>query len=143
MKFSIKNFFSKCDQIRRKLRIRSYLLKKSLMENLIFCPVKLPFYRTHFWVTASTSSDFSPAQQFSACLSQAPSNARTRFPFRNSVFFNIYNQKERPVGMVTKLVFFYLFFLLIRRKITYTYLLIYLLTNSLYSLYLVISNVKH
>ena len=32
MKFSIKDFFSKCDQIRRKLRIWSYLPKKSLME---------------------------------------------------------------------------------------------------------------
>ena len=31
------NFFSKCDQIRRKLRIWSHLLKKSLMENFIFC----------------------------------------------------------------------------------------------------------
>ena len=30
MKFSIKDFFSKCDQIRRKLRIWSHLLKKSL-----------------------------------------------------------------------------------------------------------------
>ena len=34
MKFSIKDFFSKCDQIRRKL-----LLKKSLLENFIFCAV--------------------------------------------------------------------------------------------------------
>ena len=40
MKFSIKDFFSKCDQIRRKLRIWSHLLMKSLMENFIFCPVK-------------------------------------------------------------------------------------------------------
>ena len=30
MKFSIKDFFSKCDQIRRNLRIWSHLLKKSL-----------------------------------------------------------------------------------------------------------------
>ena len=30
MKFSIKDFFSKCDQIRRRLRIWSHLLKKSL-----------------------------------------------------------------------------------------------------------------
>ena len=37
MKFSIKDFFSKCDQIRRKLPIWSHLLKKSLMENFIFC----------------------------------------------------------------------------------------------------------
>ena len=39
MNFSIRNFFCKCDQFRSFLRIRSYLLKKSLMENLIFCAV--------------------------------------------------------------------------------------------------------
>ena len=39
MKFSIKDFFSKCDQIRRKLWIWSHLLKKSLMEKFIFCAV--------------------------------------------------------------------------------------------------------
>ena len=41
MKFSIKDFFSKCDQICRNLRnlqIWSHLLKKSLIENFIFCP---------------------------------------------------------------------------------------------------------
>ena len=37
MKASIKDFLSKCDQISRKLRIWSHLLKKSLMENFIFC----------------------------------------------------------------------------------------------------------
>ena len=36
MKFSIKDFFSKCAQIRSFLRIWSHLLKKSLMENYIF-----------------------------------------------------------------------------------------------------------
>ena len=41
MKFSIKDFFSKCDQIRSKLRIWSHLLKKSLMENFIFCAVSM------------------------------------------------------------------------------------------------------
>ena len=39
MKFSIKYFFSKYDQIRRKLRIWSHLLRKSLMENFIFFAV--------------------------------------------------------------------------------------------------------
>ena len=39
MKFSIKDFFSKCDQIRSFLRIWSHLLKQSLMENFIFCAV--------------------------------------------------------------------------------------------------------
>ena len=37
MKFSMKYFFSKCDQIRGLLRIWSHLLKKSLMKNFIFC----------------------------------------------------------------------------------------------------------
>ena len=43
MIFSIKDFLSKCDQIRRKLRIWSHLLKKSLMENFIFRVVS-PFH---------------------------------------------------------------------------------------------------
>ena len=38
-KFSIKDFFSKCDQIRSLLRICLHLLKKSLMGNFIFCAV--------------------------------------------------------------------------------------------------------
>ena len=40
MKFSIKEFFSKCDQIHSFLGIWSHLLKESLMENFIFCAVK-------------------------------------------------------------------------------------------------------
>ena len=43
MTFFIKDFFSKCDQIRSFLRIWSHLLKKSLMENFIFCPVLMLF----------------------------------------------------------------------------------------------------
>ena len=39
MKFSIKDFFSKCDQIHRKLRICSHILKESLMKVFIFCAV--------------------------------------------------------------------------------------------------------
>ena len=40
MKFSIKVFFSKCDQICSFLRIWSRLLRKSLMENFIFYAVR-------------------------------------------------------------------------------------------------------
>ena len=36
MRFSINDFFTKCDQIHRKLQIWSHLLKKSLMGNFIF-----------------------------------------------------------------------------------------------------------
>ena len=44
MKFSIKDFLSKFDQIRSFLRIGSHLLKTSLMENFIFlCSVTSTF----------------------------------------------------------------------------------------------------
>ena len=39
MKFFIKDFFSKCDQMRTFLQIWSHLPKKSLTENLIFSAV--------------------------------------------------------------------------------------------------------
>ena len=39
MKFCLKNFFSKCEQICSFLRIWSHLLKKSLMEDSISCAV--------------------------------------------------------------------------------------------------------
>ena len=45
MKFSIKDFSSKCDQIRSFLRIWSHLLEKSLMGNFIFCAVKTKSFR--------------------------------------------------------------------------------------------------
>ena len=48
MKLSIKDFFSKCDQIRSSLRIWSHLLKKSLMENFIFCAVFHASYKQLF-----------------------------------------------------------------------------------------------
>ena len=40
MKFSNKDFFSKCDQIRSFLRIRSNLMKKSSMEIFLFSAVE-------------------------------------------------------------------------------------------------------
>ena len=56
MKFPIKDFLSKCDQIHSFLLNWSHLLKKSLMENFIFCAVIYhPLYNKwipksiHFW----------------------------------------------------------------------------------------------
>ena len=43
MKFSIKDFSSKCDQIRRKLRIWS-------MENFIFCAVMVACFENEWQV---------------------------------------------------------------------------------------------
>ena len=48
MEFSIKDFFSKYDQIRSFLRIWSHLLKKSLMENFIFSVVLDPAIKQSF-----------------------------------------------------------------------------------------------
>ena len=44
MKFSMKGFFSEYDQILRNLRIWSHLLKKSFMENFIFCTVAISLF---------------------------------------------------------------------------------------------------
>ena len=41
MKFSLKDFFSKCDQIRKKLLIWPHLQKKYSVENLIFLQWKI------------------------------------------------------------------------------------------------------
>ena len=41
MKFLSKDFFSKCYQIRSFLQIWSHLLKKFLMENIIFCAMTI------------------------------------------------------------------------------------------------------
>ena len=43
----MKDFFSKCDQIRRNLPIWSHLLKKTLMENFIFCPVLIQVIKSN------------------------------------------------------------------------------------------------
>ena len=49
MKFSIKDFFSKSDQIRSFLRVWSHLLKISFMENFIFCAVHSSLNCPCFW----------------------------------------------------------------------------------------------
>ena len=46
MNFSVKNFFSKCEHIRIKLRIYSHLLNKSLKKNFIFCVVNIIGFTT-------------------------------------------------------------------------------------------------
>ena len=48
MKFSVKDFFGKCDQTHRKLGIWSHLLKKPLMQNFTFsCRVNCAWYQTY------------------------------------------------------------------------------------------------
>ena len=66
MKFSIKDFFSKCNQIRSirsslrsiriSLRIWSHLLKKSLMENFIFGAICSPIIYVRIYVLECSCS---------------------------------------------------------------------------------------
>ena len=52
IKFSIKDFFSKCDQVCCFLRIWSHLQKKSWMGNFIFCAVPSKTWIL-YWCTAT------------------------------------------------------------------------------------------
>ena len=60
MTFPIKDFFSKCDQIRRKLWIWSHLLKKFLMKNFIFCAVTVTAQTTKIRQYFSTKIETMP-----------------------------------------------------------------------------------
>ena len=57
MKFSIKDFFSKCDQIRSFLQIWLHLLKKSLIENFIVCAMVIA--ENHWFLYKSSNNSFS------------------------------------------------------------------------------------
>ena len=47
VKFSVKAFFSKSEENRRKLQICSHILKKSLMGNFSFCVVKQSLFNIY------------------------------------------------------------------------------------------------
>ena len=68
-KFSIKDFFSKCGQIYRKLRIWSHLLKKSLKENFIFCGVRT---KLNVHKTSRTSPEHLMYLQFMSFVQGVP-----------------------------------------------------------------------
>ena len=78
MKFSIKGFFSKCDQIPSFLRIWSHLLKKSSIENFIFC---------------AGSDEGNVALSIFACFPSNRENNRT-----GSSFPKIHTPKQRQVA---------------------------------------------
>ena len=54
--FFTKDVVSKCDQIRSFLQIWSYLLKKSLMENFIFCIVEAQILIAYFFTIWKNNS---------------------------------------------------------------------------------------
>ena len=64
MKFSIKNFFGKCDLIRNFLWIWSHLLKKSLTEIFIFCGVFKLMRILHFRISCVSKKFFAGYREF-------------------------------------------------------------------------------
>ena len=74
MKFSINDFFSKCDQSHRNLRVWSNFLKKSLMESFIFCAVTIPPLNKKIWLIGNLYSGifyamiYEPEFNFLLCL---------------------------------------------------------------------------
>ena len=50
LKFPIQDFFCKCNQIRRKLRIWSHFLKESLMETSFFVSPAFPLTFRFLWL---------------------------------------------------------------------------------------------
>ena len=68
MKFSIKDFFSIWDQIRSLLRIWSHLLKKSLIENFIFCVVHIQYIIVPYdWGDPAPWFVFGPRKTLNDC----------------------------------------------------------------------------
>ena len=78
MKFFIKDLFSKCDQIRRKLGSWLHLLKKSLMRNFIFCAVPC------FWGLVKSISDISYWYRDELCKRNQHTN-RTYYFFNDLI----------------------------------------------------------
>ena len=77
MKFSVKDFFSKCDQIRRKLRIWSHLLKKSLMELQFLCSAIYYLFIHGPIIQAGTICNKIPCYlRYSACRWRIVENAK-------------------------------------------------------------------
>ena len=87
MKFSIKDFSSKCDQIRSKLRIWSHLLKKFFMKNFIFCAV---------WEILTILKDkFRAPSKIYDVRKKTPSQMFERFlntPLIHVIIFNLFKE---------------------------------------------------
>ena len=107
MKFSIKDFFSKCDQIRSFVLIWSYLLEKFLMKNFIFWAV----YTKATWKHAANVNDshlrniinnnlsrnsFSGSAKVTSVRSLLKSNDRTNINYYRPVsILNCFSKNEK------------------------------------------------
>ena len=73
MKVSFNGLFSKYDQIHRKLRIWSHLLKKYLMENLIFCVVAFDYFYQNLLIDVWKSPEYASRNFEKESISEAVS----------------------------------------------------------------------
>ena len=87
VKFSMKDFFSKFDQIRRKPRIWPHLLKDFLMKNFIF-----------WTVDVAVIFLYSSICLYRDCLRDTINLEKTKFKFRMSLY----------VGMVMNVIEYYI-----------------------------------
>ena len=91
----MKDFFSKCDQIRSKLRIWSHILKKFLMENLIFlCSVG--HFQRDGYVLPYGSSFLTFRFTFKYILARHSSHHNVIF-FIPFLFFKTWRQKAMSI----------------------------------------------
>ena len=118
MKLFIKDFFSKCDQIQRKLQIWLHLLKKPLKKHLIFCAVArkdwnllLLFYYIHAYPKGQTQK--LPLsinrQSFGSCVSFAAILLLLFLPFNHNSFrcYGVLNIKAIYKKIKKKLAWMY------------------------------------
>ena len=73
MKVSFKSLFSKYDQIHRKLRIWSHLLKKYLKENLIFYVVAFDYFYQNLLIDVWKSPEYASRNFEKESISEAVS----------------------------------------------------------------------
>ena len=78
MKLSVKDFFSKYEQIRSFKRIRSHLLKKSLTENFIFCALE------NFSIEDFLNKHFVETKVWLRCVNLFVPNAHFFYPLKTS-----------------------------------------------------------
>ena len=81
MKFSIKDFLRKCDQIRKKIRSWSHLLKKSIIESFIFCAVQYFILHTKIAVT----QDWLSLELQTWCVAQFSTTSTIQKTWKNTL----------------------------------------------------------
>ena len=101
-KFSIKDFFSKYDHLGNVRRIWSHLLKKSLMENFIFCAVGLTSIVFDGYSRASTKDHEHKRRERShpPCPDVQPKK-NTQLQYSQSLFLTSNSNKTQLINLLS------------------------------------------